>query len=454
MGWMLSVVGLLLVGLACTPEDEIVTGQEGTLLTFSQDTVQFDTVFTTVGSTTQWLRVYNPQRNAVSITSITLGADENSASPFRMVVNGEPGTQFQDVTLRGGDSLLMLVEVTVDPQNANLPFIVRDAITFRTHGNVQDVTLEAWGQDAYFIKSGAVVENTTFTAERPYVICDSLWVLPDATLTLEAGAQLYFGDDAYLLVAGTLQAEGTSDRRVLLQHVRDDGDYENAPGQWQGVFFVPNSQNNQLDFTAIRNANVGVSINSPDSDTIPDITLANTVIENMAVYGVYLQNTDVDVYNTVISNGGLGLIRGVGRGYYRFRHCTFVNERTSFASREDTLASLSFDVRRQDAPSQVFSLNILNSIIWGELDNELKVISLSSDRLKLFNTLVKSTDTAQVKTNFYNEAPQFVDSFLYDYRLDSLSPAIDAGGLIGIEKDLAGNPRDANPDLGAYEYVE
>ena len=452
--WPLIVVSFLLLGLACTPEDERLTSQEAVTLTFSRDTVQFDTVFATVGSTTQRLQVYNPQRNAVNITSIALGAGENGVSPYRLVVNGEPGTQFQDVFLRGGDSLLVLVEVTLDPQNTDLPFIVKDSIVFRANGSVQDVNLEAWGQDAYFLKSGVVVENVTFTAQRPYVICDSLWVLPSATLTLAAGARLYFNNRARLLVGGTLRAEGTVDAPVLFQHIRNDGAYENAPGQWQGISFGPESKENRLEFAVIRNATTGVFINSPDNDTIPDITLANTTIENMDGYGVLSLNSDIDAYNTLIDNCALGLVHSFGAAYNRWIHCTLVNENTSF-SRDELQPALRFDDTLASPDlSQGYRVEIVNSIIWGDFDNELFIIPRRAgfEREVAYN-LIKSADTTLVP-NLFNKLPELVDPPLYNYRLDSLSPAIDAGVTLGIEKDLAGNLRDAHPDLGAYEYVK
>ena len=446
---------MVLAGLACTPEDEVSTRDEGARLTFSRDTVQFDTVFTTIGSTTQWLQVYNPQRNAVNITSIALGTSALATSPYQMIVSGEAGRLFEDVRLRGGDSLLILIKVKIDPQDTNLPFIVKDSIIFRINNNVQGVNLEAWGQNAYFLKSTIITQPTTFSGDRPYVVCDSLLVGPDATLTLAAGAQLYFNDQASLLVDGTLRAEGTPEARVLLQHVRRDGNYENALGQWQGVLFGRESKNNRLDFAIIRNAFVGVGISSPDNDTVPDITLANTIIENMAGYGVYAVNTDLDAYNTVVSNCALGLVRGFGRAYYRFRHCTLVNGYQSI-SREDTLFSLRINARPvQEGLTQTFSLQLQNSIVWGNLESELQTIMLSGDRFVLERTLIKTTDTTRVlaEANLYNQEPQFANPLQYDYRLDSLSPAIDAGAVIGIDQDIDGNNRDARPDVGAYEYL-
>lgn len=454
--WLSGLI-IFLIGVgSCTPEDEVLTRDEGVQLIFSADTVQFDTVFTTVGSTTQWLQVYNPQAKAVDISWVSLATPENS--PFRLLLNGEAGTRFNDVRLRGGDSLLLLVEVTVDPQNTDLPFIVKDSVEFRTNGNVQHVILEAWGQDAYFLKSEVIVQDATFSGERPYVICDSLRVVSGATLTLAAGTQLYFNNGAGLLVDGTLQAIGTPEARVVLQHVRQDGDYENAPGQWQGVFFGTSSKNNRLDFATIRNASVGATIVSSDNDTLPDLILNSAIVENMSGFGVLTAEADVDVRNSLMSNCALGSFFGLGRAYYRFWHCTLVNEPGNFA-RENNEPLLAFDQNFSVSSqlTQDFTLQIANCIVWGILENELLFAPFKPENpvnLSLVKTLIKSSDTTPdlVANNFYNQNPAFVDAEVDDYRLDSLSPAINAGIPLGIERDLNDNPRDTQPDLGAYEY--
>ncbi len=448
--WLLGLITLLIAVASCTPEDEVLTREESVQLLFDRDTVQFDTVFTTVGSTTQWLQVYNPQPKAVNIGLVSLASPEKS--PFRLLLSGEVGTQFQNVRLRGGDSLLLLVEVTVDPTNTDLPFIVKDSIQFSTNGNVQYVNLEAWGQDAYFLKSAIITQDTTFSGQRPYVICDSLRVNSEAILTLAAGTQLYFNDASYLQVDGTLQATGQPKARVMLQHVRQDGDYENAPGQWQGVFFTSGSKNNLIDFTTIRNANVGISINAIDNDTVPDIVIANTIVRNMAAYGVFSLNADIDAHNNVISDCASGLVYSFGASYNRWLHCTFVNENTGF-TREDFQPSLWFDdTLANPGSTQSHRVEIKNSIVWGDLSNELFIVPrrMNFERQVLYN-LIKSVDTT-LSTNLFNSPPAFVDPLGHNYRLDSLSPAVDAGVPLEIERDLEGKPRDAQPDLGAYEY--
>ena len=56
--------------------------------------------------------------------------------------------------------------------------------------------------------------------------------------------------------------------------------------------------------------------------------------------------------------------------------------------------------------------------------------------------------------SIYNEEPQFSDPVIYVYTLDSTSAAIDQGIVSFVEEDLAGNARDARPDLGAYEFIK
>ena len=55
-----------------------------------------------------------------------------------------------------------------------------------------------------------------------------------------------------------------------------------------------------------------------------------------------------------------------------------------------------------------------------------------------------------------NEDPLFLDFNLNDYRIDSLSPAVDYGSKTIADQvpfDILGNPRTESPDLGAFEFV-
>src|SRR5204862_807932 len=99
--------------------------------------------------------VYNNNNQPIR-TNIRLAG---STTNFRINVNGLPGRSFNDVEIRANDSIWIFVEVTVDPNTATLPYVLSDSIVFETNGNVQDVKLAAWGQNAHFIVADHFVQG-------------------------------------------------------------------------------------------------------------------------------------------------------------------------------------------------------------------------------------------------------------------------------------------------------
>lgn len=460
---------LLLFALACTPEQEELTFDPSASLRFSTDSVLFDTVFTSIGSVTKRFRVYNDADNAVKISSVQLDGAPNS--PYQVALNGVFSDSFSDVTLLGNDSLLVLVEVTIDPRDESLPFLVGDSLIFQTNGNRQSVDLVAYGQDAVFLDGEVLACDATWTADKPYVIFNSVLIDSLCSLTIEPGARIYSHINSYILVRGTLQATGNLDQRIIFRNDRLEPAFENAPGQWGGIVFLPGSNENILEYVSIRNAKTGIYLGTPDNDSETDLVLGNSIIENMGgAEGIPVGNFNVQpgfgflgltseayVYNTLINNCEINTVGNYAGGAYRYEHCTF--------------ASFSFDFFRQ-SPSVIFSNNIIladesvltaplevsviNSIIWGSLTDELL---LSEDPSSTFSvsfagSVIRSRQYAEspiLDENLVNENPAFFDPQEYDYRLSEGSPAIDFGIDAGIPLDLDGNPRDGSPDAGAYE---
>ncbi len=69
------------------------------------------------------------------------------------------------------------------------------------------------------------------------------------------------------------------------------------------------------------------------------------------------------------------------------------------------------------------------------------------------NTHNYGGEGAVTATNEYTGSPAFSNPGAGDYHLTAASAAINRGVADGVLKDLYGNPRDAVPDLGAYEYL-
>ena len=128
-------------------KDEITTNPNSKL-NFSTDTLLFDTVFTTLSSTTKRLKIYNRNSDKIIISSISI--EKGANSQFRINVDGVSGNSHTNVEIDGNDSLFIFLEVTIDPNSILSPFVVDDKIIFNTNGNKQSVQLLAWGQNAHY----------------------------------------------------------------------------------------------------------------------------------------------------------------------------------------------------------------------------------------------------------------------------------------------------------------
>ena len=82
-----------------------------------------------------------------------------SSSFYKMNVDGSPGTLFNNIEIEANDSLHVFVQVNVNPNTNNLPFILRDSIQISYNGKNRLVQLEAWGQNAHFYRSKIVSAN-------------------------------------------------------------------------------------------------------------------------------------------------------------------------------------------------------------------------------------------------------------------------------------------------------
>ena len=124
-----SFIIMFIVSVSSCDKDEIINTDSSVKLEFSSDTIIFDTVFTTIGSTTKKLMVYNKEKQKIKISSISLARGQNS--PFKINIDGTSATNINDVEIRGGDSLYIFVCVTIDPNKDDNPLIQTDSIILR-----------------------------------------------------------------------------------------------------------------------------------------------------------------------------------------------------------------------------------------------------------------------------------------------------------------------------------
>ena len=122
---MLFIVVTALCISSCT-KNSFLTSKDAAVA-FSADTVFFDTVFVTTGSVTQSVKIINPNSQKLHLTDIRLMG--GAQSYFAINIDGSPGPDVAGVDLDAGDSLYIFVAVQINPNSANLPFIVQDSIT-------------------------------------------------------------------------------------------------------------------------------------------------------------------------------------------------------------------------------------------------------------------------------------------------------------------------------------
>ena len=483
LAWSLPI--LLLTALLTNGCKKDIINSDGAL-TFSEDTVLFDTVFTTIGSATRQFKIYNPSNDEVNISSIMLAG--GNQSNYRMNLDGVPGIAFSNISIPGKDSLFVFVDVTLDPNNLAQPGIVTDSILFNTNGTIQDVDLAAFGWDANFIFP-TVFNNPigsytflpcdiTWTSSEPHVIYG--WaVVPDGcTLTIEAGTNVYSHKNSGIIVdeGGTLIVNGTPLNPVTFASDRLDDFYEEQAGEWNSIWLYAGSLNNEIHGAIIKNGNIGIRVDSLAANSNPNLIVTNTIVENMAGVGLLSFEATIDAYNCVFGSAGqysTALTRG---GNYDFYHCTFANYWVN--GNRQTPALLLNNYVEADG---VFTYNLEhayfgNCIVYGnnqtevgidrndastfnfEFDHCLMKIDLNDDEG------VDVSNLAEFHDIVYNENPFFKEPSEEMFELDSvISGAYDAGdisitnvdfGLLGT--DVLGNSRPfgSNPDLGAYERQE
>lgn len=439
---------------SCTPSNEIISSEGGLRLSFSRDTVFFDTVFSAQPTFVRRLTVYNANRNAVNISDISIAGGANS--PYTMTINGETSSNIQNIRILGRDSLLILMKAKVNPRMQDLPFIIRDSLIFNLNGNRQEVKILGWGQDANFLKNQRIRQNTVWLGKKPYVIQGILRVDSLVNLTIEQGVTVYMDINAAILVKGSLTINGRLLDKVNFRGARLDKEYADVAGQWDAIYFDVGSKNNRIRYAVIQNGNVGLRIGMPpDNDTIPELVVENTIIQNMRLRGLISFSSDVYMVNTQINNCTQNAVACLAGGSYTFLHCTFANTETRFFTEDPTVFMSNFyrlpDESVLKAP---LSFQMTNCIAWGDRPNDFQVSNLmdTPSRWLVRYCLLKTTDNQfNSNNNILNQRPRFRNAFRLDFRLDSLSPALGRGLNIGVNTDIDGIVRARQPDIGAHE---
>lgn len=488
-------LSVLLLPFLWNCQDEDFTTDSSYKLTFSADTISFDTIFSETLTATQRMMVYNETSKDIRIEKITL---ESSAKCFQINVNGQSGEDFTNVELRAKDSMFIFVQARMAELGHDAPFYLVDSLVFRYNGNKQDVKLTAYGQDAHRLKSVTIERDTHFVNDKPYLIFDTLRVAEGATLVIDPGTRLFFHNNAHLQVKGRIVADGDfANAPILFRGDRTDFIYDNIGydkivGQWDGISISKESKGNIFNGCIIRSCNTAIRVDSAELD-LENLraVISNSMLHNTK--GVALQATSANLYlyNTIISNSlnANVLLQG---GSYLFNHCSIVGlPRNNRFNSAVVLSNYELYSEKEELIPLDFA-NFNNCIITGTYRDELK---FSGDKEKgafnyAFRNCLIRMATKQVESsldsilqtpesdwvawqtpagnhfvnNLWNGELAFLtvdwDNYEYDFRLDSASAAVGKadpaiyGHYKECETDIRGvlrTDRDSS-DIGAFVW--
>ena len=441
--------------------------EENSKLSFSTEQVSFDTVFTTVGSVTQNFRVYNPHNYDVKVDIFLAGG---RASAFSINVDGLAGTSFTDVEIPARDSLFIHVKVNVNPNDQSLPFLITDSVIFRHGKTIQDVDLLAYGQNAHFIVADAgsgslrykIIahehEVAHWTNDLPYVIYGGYAAVDSlGTLIIDPGTKVYFHSGAGLWVYrfGNIQAVGTKDEPIIFRGDRSswfDTDY----AQWDRIWLNESDIDNHFEFVEIKNAFIGLQVEALSEMRSGRTILKNCTIHNTYNSGILARATHLSAENCQISNNGACSVQ-LHIGSYYFKHLTVANYFSQSGRKNPAVYVSNLYENGSYAYIGDTEADFTNCILYGSMSDEIGLYQSGEETTltaTFENCLIRNTQSLSNFINcILNQDPLFTSNSGQDYTLREGSPAINAGKPgTGVTTDITGAPRDATPDIGAFEY--
>ncbi len=483
------IIALVALCVISCDEEEAFTSDINSVLTFSRDSVKFDTVFAGVGTSTQRFKVYNRNGNGLRIPHIRLAS--GGASGFRVNVDGQFGTVFNDVEIYHEDSMYVFVEMTAKQQPADEPTEVKDSLLFFLEsGKEQKVLLTAFGQNATTLKALVVTEDMTLSNVRPYLVYDSLVVAEGKTLTVPEGVKFFFYNNVEMVVRGKVLCQGTYERPVVFRGMRTDKmfsylPYDRLDAQWGGVRIAHESQGNVFDCVDIHGGNYGVKCErSVEKSVFTDkkieeldlsmnkIVMRNSSVHNVASDALYMNYWNGEFLNCEFSNAKGNCVTLIG-GSTEFVYCTLAQFYPWDAAHG---SALYFCNVQNDTVYPLDKADFKNCFITGGADDEVygtrgenKEIAFNS---RFYNCALNTNITYDGSEEFFfhcvAEKPENVkykdtnfkavdtEIYFYDFHLDEFSVARGVGDAqysISVPKDKDGKERpQEKPDAGCYQY--
>ncbi|PRP66180.1 right-handed parallel beta-helix repeat-containing protein [Nonlabens agnitus] len=501
-----GLILILIIGLSSCRNDFEFAQSSGNL-GFSQDTIFLDTIFSNIGSSTRTFKVYNRSDDDIVIPRVALSRGNDSR--YRLAVDGVPGQIFENVELLANDSLYVFVETTVDIDDfsSGNEFLYEDVIEFDIGANQQNVQLITLVKDAIFLfpeRDATGIEETlllgtddenneirisgffldddqlNFTNEKPYVIYGFAAVPPDKTMTVEAGARLFFHNQSGIIAAnessvkinGALSTTEAMENEVIFEGDRLEPSFENVTGQWFGIWLTDGSKNHEISYTTIKNASIGIIMDNQNQ--VADgatLKIDNSKIFNSSNVGLLATTANITAENLIIHNAGQSALVARLGGTYAFNNCTISNYWNK-GFRQDPALFVSNTIPNTELTEPLTQFSFTNGIVYGDRNIEFILgafdgvdfnYSFENSLLRfndLFddfaqNALYDFNNPAIFSQVILNQEPLFEDVARNLLRIDDESGAnAIANSSTATTIDISGALRGDEPDAGAFESVD
>jgi hypothetical protein len=450
----LNIYLVILAGCSIEEDVSFLTVDGG--IVALTDTVSFDTLIAGRESFVKRVRLYNQSEENLTVTNI--GLRNRAASSYQIIINGQTAKNHVNTQIAANDSLLVLVSINPEGLAGQWIREVSDRIEWidPLSTDTYSIALQAWAITVQE-KEKSFICDETWLSSSAVLVKDTLVVAANCTLNIEPGVKVFFEPNAVLFVAGSLHVKGFPEDRVVFRGSRLDGAFRQALGMWNGIYFLEGSDQSTISNAIIENSQTGLRLGTPDSDTIPDLLVENTIIRHSSQFGIQAYSSDLQATNVLIYDiGFIPAFHAIG-GNYSYDHCTISNFPSQVGSQETSMIFADHLVTNEGNIWDMISLSLTNSIIWtglSETDLQISLIDAEQAEITVLNNIIHGPDVWE--GNLTDNAFDFIhfqNPFDYNYRLDSISPAINSSILSELTFDLDGKPRDSIPDLGAYEYV-
>lgn len=238
-------------------------------------------------------------------------------------------------------------------------------------------------------------------------------------------------------------------------------------GEWRGLHFLGSGNGSNLNHVIIKNggsSDASVYV-QPSNVPLPSngymLEMNKCRVENSLGFGILAFNTTINLNNCLVQGCGQQNFACLEGGKYNFNNCTFATYSGNGITHINQPVFVLQNFRNITQTTYVsadLNANLKNCIIYGNLETELLMGNKGTGQFNVNfeNCIIKHKDPLPGPigniNNIFNQDPKFTDRTIWDYSVESSSPAKNAGVQIpAIIDDIIDNSRSATPTIGCYE---